>query len=500
MYQMVRHPVKTWNELPDSMGSTPMERLGFMGGMAGGTKGLNIAGGYLSKSVGNNYVKIGSREIPYNKVFGEIMSKNKEEIINKFENAIKDGSYEGVHTTSTKFKEFGKEGKRIEDKGVFIAEWGGANKKWLGISKDVEYKFSLNPLKGFGKSPNIIRIRFKELKELPKGVVNKGKEIYKNSGREKAYEYINKWYEDYAKKNTAYIPFRTEMFETPETQVVIPFKYDVKLKRKGNILQRMKGSKEYVKVDGRNVPIRDFESYLPENEIKINSKEKVREKGSKKDIIELEDINKKYENYLSSEGKVSKHLTPYEIRRLPSSYKKIISSREGKSISSLTKSSTGKSTGTSTEESVGSSTGKSTGTSTGKSIGSSVNYRYSKTVMTKIPKVIASKRITKKESIENMIKAWQPIFLTKDNRVMTGKYYETYKDGASEGVITGTNNNNIKKFMLRPVVVKKELVKKGRSTNLGYNFIQQGNIFVKKNKNNNNSNSGGWMKMIQRTY
>lgn len=242
----------------------------------------------ITKAVKNEYIKLGATEVKSTEVLGEVTSTSKAEIIQKFQKSIKNDMYQGVHTTSSTFSEFKKpnadnmKASRIEDSGVFIADWGSANKRWLNIGNK-KSKFTLNPLKNLGNNPNIIKVEFENLAELPKNIVNKAKSM----PRTPAYETVNKWYEKFAKPSTAYVPLRTELWETPETQVVLPFKYPVKIEREGNILQRIKGFKEYTVIDGEVVPIRKFK---PAGKSTPSSK-----------IINIEDINSKYKNYYDYE-------------------------------------------------------------------------------------------------------------------------------------------------------------------------------------------------------
>lgn len=293
------HPITTGKELYKSAKTDP---LGFSADVTSVFVPLPVGKG--TSFIKRNVAKIGAKEVKTTEVIGEVTSKSKGEIITKFVTAKKDNKFLGVHTTSTKFSKFGKEGKRIEDKGVFIAEWGAANKAWLGTG--TETKWSFNPLKNIGRSPNIIKVEFESLKELPPQVVAKAKAIKSSSGRTAAYNYVNKWYNRNARPGTAYIPLRTELWETPETQAIIPFKYDVKLKREGNILQRIKGYREYVKVDGEIVPIRKFITAR-------KGKGKYKGGGEKFSITKLDE---KYNNYLSSSYKGTRYITPSYSRLL----------------------------------------------------------------------------------------------------------------------------------------------------------------------------------------
>lgn len=108
-------------------------------------------------------------------------------------------------------------------------------------------------------------------------------------------------------------------------------------------------------------------------------------------------------------------------------------------------------------------------------------------------KIIKKPKIIYPEG-EYYTKAWQPIFIDKYGKEKVGGYYKDYKSGVSEGFIEA-NKNPVVKFTLQPVQVKMGLVKQGRATNLGYNFIQKGNMFYKKKQNTNNNN---WMSMMRK--
>lgn len=247
----------------------------------------------VSKSVKNQYVKTGAKEVSYNEVFGSPFSENKADIINKFEATRTQEGYMGVHTTASKFSKFEYNPQRIEDKGIFVANYGGGNVNWLKVGNEERLSYTLNPFKTSSK-PNVIKIQFKTLSELPSEVVTKGNIIYSNEGRAASYKYVNKWYDTNAKPNTAYIPFRTERWETKETQAIIPYKYETQLSREGNIIQRFKGYKEYVNVNGVNVPIKEFKT--------------AEGKG-----MTIERLDKKYENIASENYYPTKYQSYYKI-------------------------------------------------------------------------------------------------------------------------------------------------------------------------------------------
>lgn len=289
VWSVVSNPIQTSKGI---LGSAKKDPIGFSADVAAIVTPIPI--GKATKFTKNKIVKLGATEVKTSEVFGEVTSKSKADIIKKFEVTKKNGMYEGVHTTSKKFTSFGKTGKRIEDEVVFIADWGSANPSWLGVSKQ-NYKWSFNPFKNIGQNPAVIKIPFSKLSELPKKVVSQARVIRARAGRTAAYKYVNKWYSKNAKPSTAYIPLRTEFWETPETQVGIPFKYDVKLKREGNILQRAKGYQEYVKIEGYNIPIKRFQT--------AESKSR---KG-----IKISEINQKYKNYYEYGN--AKYITPSTI-------------------------------------------------------------------------------------------------------------------------------------------------------------------------------------------
>lgn len=260
--------------------------------------------GKVKAVAGSKVISVIGKEVKAGNVFGKVTSKGSSEIISKFEKTYTKGRYVGVHTTSSAFNEFARKGKRkikrIEDEGDYISQWGGANPSWLGIGKQTQYEFSLNPFKS-GASPNIIKVKFEKLEELPKGLVRTGKAVYKKS-RASAYQsVINPWYRKKSRPGTAYIPFRTVMKETPETQAIIPFKYDVYHQPEGNALQRVFGIKEYVKIKGQNIPIRTFRT------AKAGKRKGVSYESNK---IKVGEIDSKYYNYLSNKKQI-KYITPY---------------------------------------------------------------------------------------------------------------------------------------------------------------------------------------------
>lgn len=290
-----KDPVGTGKKLVSSAKTNPAVFTGDVASIF-----VPIPLGKATKLFKNKLISLGKTEIKEGEIFGKITSKSKIEVINKFENTKVANTYQGVHTTSSKFSSFNpKKVKRIEDRGVFISNMGGGNKAWLNLEVGTKAKWSFNPLKNIGNNPNVIMVEFKNLKELPSKVVSKAKSIYKKGGytriaRAKAYSYVNSWYYRRAKPSTAYIPFRTEIWETPETQVIIPYKFKTRLKREGSILQRLSGYKNYVKVNGVNVPVRKFVTEL--------------ERGKKSKGIEIGDINKRYKNY--SDYEYTRYKTP----------------------------------------------------------------------------------------------------------------------------------------------------------------------------------------------
>ena len=488
----------------------------------------------LAMRTGKNiYVKAGAKEIAPESVFGEVTSRNIAEILNKFKKAkdINTGEYQGVHTTSKNFNKFEnmeglRKAGRVEDMGTYMADWGSGNKNWLNVGG---YKrgFSLNPFKNIGNKPNVLKIRFDKISELPQDVIANANKLYSSKGRAAAYDYVNEWYAANAEVGTGYIPYRSVRWETPETQAVLPFKNEVALIRNGNWLQRIKGYKEYVKVGDTNVPVKVF---------KPTAGKSVDIVGGKSGItrgIKVSDLNTKYTNVLSDSGyNPTSYVTPQQVLSpggvLYKNTREIYDPYSGYNTkaSALTSgSSVYYDANTNSYYQIAKDNGRKYNylrdngdTNYGtygynEEIPQQYTYNYDtnrkgygkggiggydykgnynnypnptgygkgRVPLYKMTPLALRKGREAVMTSRHQKTAWQPIMFDNNGRYIEGDYFETYNGAVSEGMIA-TDELPEKSFSVRPVKVPESLIKKARNAKNQYKFALRNGVYRERNK------------------
>jgi len=471
------------------------------------------AGVGISKTLGkvsSKLKKFGTTYVPEELAWGDdVLTKGKrfpsatsvDDIMYKFGKSKADDIYKGAHATTTKFDDVAKIGgtHRLEDQGLFMSSWSEGSPHFLGVADKTGYKLSLNPFKNWKKNPNLLKISFKNLDRLPTNIRNKFKTIMNSQGKAKAYEYINKWYDDFAKPETAYIPMRSEIWETAEIQAVIPKGSSVELSRQGNWLQKLRGYKEHTTYKGKTIPIREF-SLLGGDDV-------AKKLSITGDVIRINDLTKKYPSLSSYAQDSSKYVTPQQsLLPLVSSYQSPTyqSSQPYSTPSSYSSGNynndykRGYNYYPQTEY-----TGYATPPPTYSEGYSPYKGGYTKPYPPKI--IIPYKRpiatnkggfLVKKSQNKD---AWQPIVFRDDGTRVPGDYFETQRGATNEGFIA-TDELPETKFAVKKASIPAWKIKKARNAQLGYKFKQRGNLFIEKStfrKDHPRESSFNWMQYLR---
>lgn len=269
IYNTAKNPKEFWKATKATAKAEPYQ---FAGELTGNVLVGELAGGgvgYASKAAKNQWVKLGTKYVEPEKVidirvlkgatFPE--AKNVPDIIKYFESSKEGNKYVGVTATSKNpkrtdvFKSGFKGNKNLEDAGTWISAKEHASPYFLGIENEGKtYKFSLNPLKQV--KPAIVEIEFNQLKKLPPDVIKKGNVLISKRGKVEGYKFANEWYGKNSKLGQAYIPLRSERWETREIQAIIPGSTPVKTTETS--LWGLKDYSRYTKYKGRNVPIKRY--------------------------------------------------------------------------------------------------------------------------------------------------------------------------------------------------------------------------------------------------
>lgn len=287
--------VRSFIEFPFALATRPGEVIsqtknqalnnptGFIGEQVGNYyffKGIGVAG----RKVANTYKAAGAEFVPAEKVFdvpslnalqgkaGQTFPKasSAKNALEKFEIA-REGDMVGVsHATSGMFKKstVTQEAPRAyaEDTGLYVTPKGQGSPYFLRTQSGTEYRFSLNPFADAIKNPTVVNVAVKDVKRLPRGVLET-----------QGFEQSNAFIRSQAGSGNAFITKRSEigydrlagggrisqanqgLLSTTELEAVIP--PNTKLQAyvpEGTFFQRFKGYKQYTVVDDYVVPLKEY--------------------------------------------------------------------------------------------------------------------------------------------------------------------------------------------------------------------------------------------------
>ena len=447
-------------------------------------------GGELVGKVGttarNTYVRVGAKYVPAEDVFAKDVLSGAEKYARTSGN-IKDthdirtfkSAREGdqlVGTSSMDFTprrntiiESGNKGV-IEDKGLWITPEGRTNVAYLKIGKNYgEKQWTLNPFKG--KSPNILRVKYKDVQEIPTNVQRKALTILRNSGKKEAVNYINNFYKTEAKKGVAYIPFKSIMGNN-ELQALIPngnyYVSDV-----SGTIGKIKGYNKYTSYENRNIPIRDIKVEYETNPMKIEEIEK----NPTKQIITKEEIAKlqqeSYDYYSSP-----KYETPYKYL----SY----TPKTGYNDYMMYKPSYPQSPYPTPYMDYGNygnpqppSPRENYGYGNRYNPKSSQETQYTPYPVKEIKYPIKEMPYPQKQG--RMVQAWRPIMQDEEGNTVFGNFFETREQAINEGEIAVDNSKAVR-FKLQKQFVPINMIKPGRDARIYSKFMQKGDTFYEKSQ------------------
>lgn len=284
---------------------------GTIGSVAAQFTAGELTGKFIKKT-SNVYKKIGAEEVESSRVFSKDVLSGKDQFpmssgvdnsISRFK-AAREGE-DLIGQTSTTFSpkrtDVSKAGSRasqgLEDPGIYITPKGEGSPYFLDVKKNVDTKYTVNPLKIYQeikKKPNVIEIRYKDIQRIPEDVKAKpGFEGVRDFFKEKVD----------AGETNAYITKRSELGQgainrqqfkdpitgrllkesgTSEIEAVIPENSIIQNVGEGNLFQRFKGYNKYTMYEGEVIPIREYKVIGKQNEAgvivgkNINKYEKVK--------------------------------------------------------------------------------------------------------------------------------------------------------------------------------------------------------------------------------
>ena len=256
----------------------------------------------IPKGVKEDIVKIPEKEFRFETQESKLMREKAYKGIGEKE-VVLEVSHATKHTPKRDTTIGGGKQLRAEDKGLYVTPKGEGSPYFTGIKQgELATEYTLNPFKELMNKPQVWDIKTKGVERLPNQILNEALKIQKEQGNKRAFEFINKWYETQAGKGKGYIPLRSELKQTHETQAIIPKGTKIIQKAEGNIINKVKGYEYYTILNGKAIPIRSFE--IAKGKIGIKEFEKIKER-----IEKLDKANKEY--YEKYAGKKYETIQPY---------------------------------------------------------------------------------------------------------------------------------------------------------------------------------------------
>ena len=320
IYNLITHPseiAKMGEELGMDIRNNPAYVAGEIAGIL-----VPLKAGKIADVAKNTYVKIGTETIPATEVFDTAVLKGESTFpksagittdIREFQTSTEGGKLIGTSAMDIKPKTTGnvpikagfKGSTNLEDAGMWITPEGRTSSWFLGVNQGEKTAYSLNPFANWGVNPNIVRVTYKDISEIPANIQKTAIELYKQN-KQAGYQYINNWYKTEAEKGVAYIPLRTIMGETSEIQALIPEGnyYRVNLGADASPFSQFKGYTKSTEFGGKAVPIRDVE-LITADQIKSGDT-----------VISQADVNREIQratDYYSSGGATTTYKTPADL-------------------------------------------------------------------------------------------------------------------------------------------------------------------------------------------